>query len=126
MSIIVRNLEKASPSAVSNYLKSQFEGVSTGATLSYVTGGGYRNAAAGGIIVGLVSTTANALVKNVTYLLIADIQIKEKAANGPLSVKTQKLTLKFQMMVLPHRLRQRSVSKKDIVLELSPLQIKPI
>jgi hypothetical protein len=95
MSVFVRNLEKASPSAASNYLKSGFEGVSTGAALSYATGGGYRNAAAGGIIGGLVSTTANALVKDVTFLLVADIQIKEKAAKGVIVRKDSKINTKI-------------------------------
>jgi hypothetical protein len=111
MSIFVRYLKKASPSAASKYLKSGFEGISASAALSYATGGGYRNATAGGIIGGLVSTTDNALLKGVTYLLVADIQIKEKQLKGSLCVNTHKLTLKLQMTVLQHRLCQRSVTK---------------
>jgi hypothetical protein len=50
MSIFVRNVETASPPAASNYLKSGFEAVSAGAALSYATGGGYLNAAAGALL----------------------------------------------------------------------------
>ena len=68
MSVSVRNLEKRfSPSAASNNLKSGFEGVSTGAAIDYATGGSSRNTAAAGIIGGLVSTTANTVVKDVTF-----------------------------------------------------------
>jgi hypothetical protein len=94
MSVFVRNLEKASPSAASNYLKSGFEGVAGGAALGYATGGRGRNAMAGGVIGGLVSTAANAFVKDVTFLLVADIQIKEKAAKGVIVRKDSKTNTK--------------------------------
>jgi hypothetical protein len=94
MSVFVRNLEKASPSSAANYLKSGFQGVAGGAALSYATGGSYRNAAAVGIIGGLVSTAANAFVKDVTFLLVADIQIKEKAAKGVIVRKDTKTNTK--------------------------------
>ncbi len=55
MSVFVRNLEKASPSAAENYLKSGYQGVAVGTAAGYATGGGYRSAAAGGLIGGLVS-----------------------------------------------------------------------
>ena len=95
MSVYVRNLEKASPSAADNYLQSGFEGVATGATLSYATGGSGRNAAAVGIIGGLVSTAANAMVKDVTYLLVADIQIKERAKKGVMIRRDSKVDSKI-------------------------------
>ncbi len=91
MSVFVRNLEKASPSAAENYLASGFQGVAAGATLGVATGGGYRGAAAGGLIGGLVSTAANAMVKDVTYLLVADIQIKERAKKGVIVRKDSKI-----------------------------------
>lgn len=95
MSIFVRNLEKASPSAAANYLSNGFQGVAAGSALSYATGGSYRNAAGAGIIGGLVSTAANAFVKDVTYLLVADIQIKEKAAKGVIVRKDSKINTKI-------------------------------
>ncbi|MFT4809891.1 MAG: hypothetical protein ACI9LX_003248 [Paraglaciecola sp.] len=48
------------------------------AALAYVVGSSYKNTAAADIVGCLVSTTANALVKEVTFLLVADIEIKEK------------------------------------------------
>ncbi len=95
MSVFVRNLEKASPSAAENYLASGFQGVAAGATLGVATGGGYRGAAAGGLIGGLVSTAANAMVKDVTYLLVADIQIKERAKKGVIVRKDSKINTKI-------------------------------
>jgi hypothetical protein len=91
MSIYVRNLEKTSPTAAAGYLSSGYQGVAGGAALSYATGGSYRNAAAGGLLGGLASTAANAFVKDVTYLLVADIQIKEKAKDGVIVRKDSKI-----------------------------------
>lgn len=95
MSVYVRNLEKASPTAADGYLKSGFEGVAAGSALGYATGGGYRKAAGGAILGGLVSTAANAFVKDVTYLLVADIQIKEKAKKGVIVRKDSKINTKL-------------------------------
>ncbi len=95
MSVFVRNLEKASPSAAENYLSSGFQGVTLGSAAAYAGGGSYRQAAAGGIIGGLVSTAANAMVKDVTYLLVADIQIKERAAKGVIVRKDSKVNTKI-------------------------------
>ena len=95
MSVFVRNLEKASPTAAANYLSSGYQGVAGGTALGYATGGGYRDAAAGGLIGGLVSTAANAFVKDVTYLLVADIQIKERARKGVLVRRDSKINSKI-------------------------------
>ncbi|MGO4892294.1 complement resistance protein TraT [Flavobacterium sp. W21_SRS_FM6] len=91
MSVFVRNLEKASPTAAEGYLRTGYEGVAAGTAVGYVAGGSYRDAAAGGIIGGLVSTAANAFVKDVTYLLVADIQIKERARKGVLVRRDSKI-----------------------------------
>lgn len=91
MSVFVRNLEKASPTAAEGYLRTGYEGVAAGTAVGYVAGGGYRNAVAGGIVGGLVSTAANAFVKDVTYLLVADIQIKERARKGVLVRRDSKI-----------------------------------
>ncbi len=95
MSVFVRNLEKASPSAAENYLRTGYEGVAAGAAVGYATGGDYRQAAAGGIIGGLVSTAANAFVKDVTFLLVADIQIKERARKGVIVRRDSKVDTKI-------------------------------
>ncbi len=95
MSVFVRNLEKASPTAAEGYLASGFQGVTAGAAVGYAAGGSGRQAAAGGIIGGLVSTAANAFVKDVTYLLVADIQIREKARKGVLVRRDSKVNTKI-------------------------------
>lgn len=95
MSVFVRNLEKASPSAAENAINSGFQGVAAGATLSYATGGSRRNATAAGLLGGLASTAANAFVKDVTYLLVADIQIQERAGKGVIVRRDSKTNTKI-------------------------------
>lgn len=95
MSVFVRQLEKASPSAAANALGSCFQGVAVGAGLSYATGGSGSNAAAAGLLGGLVSTAADAFVKDVTYLLVADIQIQEKAGKGVIVRRDSKTNTKI-------------------------------
>jgi hypothetical protein len=95
MSVFVRQLEKASPSAAENALRSGYEGVAIGAAASYATGGSYRGAAAAGLVGGLVSTAADAFVKDVTYLLVADIQIQERAKKGVIVRKDSKVNAKI-------------------------------
>ena len=95
MSVFVRNLEKASPSAAENYLSSGFQGVAAGSAIGYATGGSYRGAAAAGLIGGLASTAANAFVKDVTYLLVPDIQIRERAKKGVIVRRDSKVNSKI-------------------------------
>lgn len=95
MSVFVRNLEKGTPSSAASALSSGYQGVAAGATLSYATGGSGRDAAGAGLLIGLASTAANAFVKDVTYLLIADIQIKERAAKGVIVRRDSKTNTKI-------------------------------
>lgn len=95
MSVFVRNLEKASPSAAENYLSTGFQGVAAGSAVAYAAGGSYREAAGVGLVGGLVSTAANAFVKDVTYLLVADIQIKERARKGVLVRRDSQINTKI-------------------------------
>lgn len=95
MSVFVRNLEKSSPTAAEGYLRTGFEGVAAGSAVAYATGSSYRGAAGAGIIGGLVSTAANAFVKDVTYLLVADIQIREKARKGVIVRRDSKVNTKI-------------------------------
>jgi aspartate oxidase len=69
--------------------------VAAGAAVGYAAGGGGRQAAAGGILGGLVSTAANAFVKDVTFLLVADIQIKERARKGVIVRRDSKTNTKI-------------------------------
>lgn len=80
----VLNLEKASPTAAQAALSQGFMGgaVAAGAAAGYATKGGYRGAVGGGLVGGAAELITGALVKDVTYMLVCDVQISEKAANG--------------------------------------------
>ena len=94
MSVFVRNLEKTTPSDAASALGAGFQGAGIGAAASMATGGSYRNAAGAGLVAGLVSTAANAFVQDVMYLLVADIQIKERAGKGVIVRRDSKVNTK--------------------------------
>ncbi|GAA6205065.1 complement resistance protein TraT [Colwellia sp. 1_MG-2023] len=95
MSVFVRNLEKTTPDMAAAALGAGFQGVGAGAAISYATGGSYRNAVGTGLLVGALSTAANAFVQDVMYLLVADIQIKERAGKGVIVRKDSKINTKI-------------------------------
>lgn len=82
----VLNLEKASPSAAEAALGQGYQGgaIAAGAAIGAVSDSGnrYRGAATGGVVGGAMEFVSGALVKDVTYMLVCDVQIKEKAADG--------------------------------------------
>ena len=84
MQAYVLNLEKASPSAADKALHSGYRGgaVAAGAAAGIASGHGYRGAAGGAVAGGVGSTIMDAFVQDVTYMLVVDVQIKEKAASG--------------------------------------------
>lgn len=95
MSIFVRNLEKTTPEGAAGALNAGFQGMGAGAAVSYATGGSYKNAVGTGLLVGALSTAANAFVQDVMYLLVADIQIKERASKGVIVRKDSKINTKI-------------------------------
>lgn len=93
MSVYVLNLEKADPTAAQAALKQGYTGeiglaTTAGALVGARHGGGYGGAVSGGLIAGVLaaggSLVADNLVKDVTYLLVCDISVKERAAKGVL------------------------------------------
>jgi hypothetical protein len=85
----VLSVAKASPTAAEAALASGYGGVfagsATGAAVGSVTHGWTGAAvggAVGGILGGLTETVANAAVKDVTYMIVTDIEITEKARPG--------------------------------------------
>ena len=100
MVVYVLNLEKASPTAAQAALNQGYlgggaivAGAAAGALLSQsnpVAGG-----LAGGLIVGVGGFMADNLVKDVTFMLISDVQIKEKAAKGVIVRKDSKVDTKI-------------------------------
>jgi hypothetical protein len=102
MSVYVLNLEKASPTAAEAALRQGYLGeTALGASAGALIGArdsGYYGAAAGGLLGGALasgaSLVANSLVKDVTYMLVCDIQVKERAAKGVLVRKDTQIDTK--------------------------------
>lgn len=84
LSAFVLNLEKASPSASQQALNKGYQGtgVLAGAALGAQTNNDYKGALAGAVVGGATDLISGALVKDVTYMLVCDIQIKERAKSG--------------------------------------------
>ncbi|MFV2061242.1 MAG: complement resistance protein TraT [Gammaproteobacteria bacterium] len=102
LNIYVLNLEKASPSAAELALKQGYiggggtgAGVVGGAVIGGVATGTVGGAAVGGVVGGVGTTIADAFVQDVTYMLVADIQIKEKARKGVIIRKDSQVSAKI-------------------------------
>jgi len=117
MVVYVLNLEKASPSAAKAALGRGFVGgVGAGAVAGAVVGGRHAygsGAAVGGLIGGIVSTVADAYVKDVTYMLVADVQIKEKAAKGVIVRKDTKIDSKVSDSGASTQTVSEALNKKE-------------
>ncbi|VAW94797.1 hypothetical protein MNBD_GAMMA22-1645 [hydrothermal vent metagenome] len=96
LNIYVLNLEKASPTAAEAALRQGYVGggVIAGAAAGGLATGSAKGAVAGGIIGGVGTTIANAFVQDVTYMLVADVQIKEKARKGVIVRKDSQVSAK--------------------------------
>jgi hypothetical protein len=95
----VLNLEKTNPSAAQEALNKGYMG---GAVVAGAAVGGIANSShpvngivAGGIVAGGAEMISGALVKNVTYMLVCDIQITEKAKEGVIVRKDSKVNTKI-------------------------------
>jgi len=100
MNIFVLKLEKASPTAAEQALKQGYRGdrragtaagVALGASQTRSVAGGVG----GGILGALGTTAANAFVQDVTYMLVADVQIKEKTRKGVYVRKDSQISTKI-------------------------------
>jgi hypothetical protein len=95
----VLNLEKTSPTAAEAALGSGFQGggIAAGAALGSVANSNnrYTGAVVGGVAAGAIGLVSGALVKDVTYMLVCDIQIKEKAGKGVIVRKDSKIGSKI-------------------------------
>lgn len=97
MNVYVLNLEKTNPTAAEEALNRGYVGsVAAGAAAGALVNRGnpYRGAVAGGLLGGVAESISGALVKNVTYMLVADVQIKEKARKGVIVRKDTKISAK--------------------------------
>jgi len=86
LNVFVLNLEKTSPTAAQAALGKGYTGgaIVAGAAIGAVANGSHRynGAAAGGLLFGAADFISGSFVKDVTYMLVADVQIKEKARKG--------------------------------------------
>jgi hypothetical protein len=98
MTAYVLNLEKASPTAAESALRQGYMGnaVMAGAVVGGVTdtSNRYRGAGIGGVVGGTAEVITGAFVKDVTYMLVCDIQIQEKTKEGVIVRKDTKIDAK--------------------------------
>lgn len=97
MNVYVVNLEKANPTAAEEALRRGYVGpVVAGAAAGALVNSGnrYTGALAGGLVGGVADTISGALVHNVTYMLVADVQIKEKTRKGVIVRKDTQISAK--------------------------------
>jgi outer membrane lipoprotein SlyB len=95
----VLNLEKSSPTAAQQALGQGYMGgaVLGGAALGAVANSSnhYTGAAVGGLAAGAAEFITGNMVKDVTYMLVCDVQIKERAAKGVLVRKDSRVSTKI-------------------------------
>jgi hypothetical protein len=97
MSVYVTKLEKTSPTAAEKALHRRgggdvMGGVILGANIASDSRG--RGSVGGAILGAIGVTAANALVQDVLFLLVADVSIKERSAQGVIVRKDSKLSTK--------------------------------
>lgn len=80
----VLNLEKSSPSAAELALRQGYMGgaIAAGAATGYIAGGGAKSTLAGAVVGGAAEVISGSLVKDVTFMLVCDVQISERAKEG--------------------------------------------
>lgn len=95
----VLNLEKASPSAAQQALGQGYLGgaVAAGAAAGSIANTSNRGTGivAGGLIGGAAELISGSLVKDVTFMLVCDVQIKERAAKGVIVRKDSQVDTKI-------------------------------
>jgi len=86
MVLYVLNLEKASPTAAEAALGKGYSSgaIAAGAAVGAVSNSSHRytGAVAGGVIAGAADLLLGSFVKDITYMLVVDVQIKERAGRG--------------------------------------------
>lgn len=117
MVVYVLNLEKASPTAAEAALHKGYMGgaVATGAIIGGMSNNNnpLMGAAAGGLLMGVGGFMADNLVKDVTYMLVSDVQIKEKAAQGVIGKKDSKVDTKISDSGSSQQTFSEAINKKE-------------
>lgn len=113
----VLNLEKASPSAAEVALSQGYMGgsIAAGAAVGAISNSSHRytGAAVGGIVGGAAELISSSLVKDVTYMLVCDIQIKERAANGVIVRKDSRVDSKVSDSGTSRQTYSEATNKKE-------------
>jgi hypothetical protein len=98
----VLSLEKASVGAAQAALQQGYTGggaAAAGATAGALIGSrnnvGYKGAAAGGLLASGADLVGNALVQDVTYVLVCDVSVREKAGKGVMVRKDSSIDTKI-------------------------------
>ena len=97
LSVYVLTMEKASPTAAEAALRRGYvggSGVVAGAAAGGLSTGSGKGMVQGALLGGLAETVSNAFVQDVTFMLIADVQIKEKARKGVIVRKDSQISAK--------------------------------
>jgi len=96
MTAYVLNLEKASPTAAEQALGQGYMGgaVLGGGAIGAVATRSWAGAVGGAVGAGAVEHVSGAFVKDVTYLLVCDVQIRERAAKGVIVRKDTRIHAK--------------------------------
>jgi hypothetical protein len=99
----ILSVAKTDPSALQSVIGAGYGGAvfggAVGAGIGAATGRSWGSAAAGGIIGGIAETVTGALVKDVYYAMITDVQISERSAASVSQVMTSNLTQGTQTTV---------------------------
>ncbi|MBL8529157.1 MAG: complement resistance protein TraT [Burkholderiales bacterium] len=92
----VLNLEKASPTAAQMALNQGYTGgaIAGGAIIGAAATQTWSGAGVGGLVGGAAELISGAAVKDVTYMLVTDVQIQEKAPKGVLVRKDTRIDTK--------------------------------
>jgi len=80
----VRNLEETNPTAAEQALEGGYKGQAAlaGGVTGAVAGGSFGAAAGGAVLGGVTEHVTGYWVKDVTFLLVCDVQIRERAGDG--------------------------------------------
>lgn len=115
LSAFVLNLEKASPTASQQALGRGYQGggILAGAALGGATNNGYKGALAGAVVGGATDFISGAMVKDITYMLVCDVQIKERAKAGVIITRDTSITTKVSDSGGVHQSSTEQSSQKE-------------
>jgi hypothetical protein len=116
MVVYVLNLQRTSPTAAEKALSKGFMGgdaILAGAAAGDLISGGGTGALAGGLAVEGADFISGALVKDVLYVLVCDVQIKERAAKGVAVKKQTNIDAKVSDAGRSHQLVSEVTNRKE-------------